>query len=131
MRHCSCALWLVVIVLPAVGCGKSTYEVSGNVTCDGQPLKEGDILFVPENPKLGPDAGKIVDGHYQFQAQPGKMRVQITANRIIPGKVGMMGEPVTGNYLPERYNEKTELRAEVGKDSPNHFDFDLHTDEKD
>jgi hypothetical protein len=54
------SLGLLLVVL--VGCGGNppTAEVTGTVTYDGRPLKEGTIIF--EAPGARPASGKIVDG---------------------------------------------------------------------
>lgn len=124
--------WIMLVVLPAVvvaaaGCGSGSklYEVEGNVTLDGQDLPEGDIIFTPEDPKIGPEAGKIKDGKYKLKAKAGKMKVQIRATREVPGKKGPMGtEPLLEDIIAEEYNEKTTLSADVGPGKTK-FDFPL------
>src|SRR5207248_8852791 len=109
------------------GCGDSgpkMYPVSGTVTFDDQPIPEGDIVFLPEEKQFGPDAGKIKDGKYAFRAKGGKKKVQIQASRLIPGKKGPMGEPAREDYIPPRYNTKTELTADVGSGT-SEFNFNL------
>lgn len=120
---------LAVAVLSLVGCGPSgpvTYPVSGTVTFDGQPLPEGFITFVPEG-DISPDAGKIVEGKFEFRAQAGKKRIEINANRTKPGaKVEpSMGAVPFEQYIPEAYNTKSTLTEEVKSSGENKFTFDL------
>ena len=112
------------------GCGPSvppTYPVSGTITYDGKPVTDGDILFVPLDRSLGPDAGKIDGGKYTLQAKAGKCRVEITALDIGPDTPIIQGSPVASNYIPARYNSKTELIVEVSADGNNVFDFPLES----
>lgn len=113
--------------------GPSMYPVTGSVEFDGKPVEDGDILFYPEEKELAPDAGKIVNGQYKLQAKEGRKTVQIRATRVVPGKTqphpsgGTM--EVREDYIPERYNTKTELTAEITAGSDNGVDFTL-TSEK-
>lgn len=83
--------WLTFMVALA-GCGDGRPErvpVSGIVVIDGQPVKRGNIKFVPEVGR--PSAGKIgEDGRFTLTcydgndgAIPGNHRVQVASNRII------------------------------------------------
>jgi hypothetical protein len=128
------AISLGLLVSFSAGCGSSpkgpaTHPVSGTVTFDGEPLKTGDIQFEPEAAGTGPDAGAIVNGKFSFRAKAGKKRVKITASRDVAGKTmkGAMGEdiPVREDFVPERYNAKTELTADVQPKGANAFDFKL------
>jgi hypothetical protein len=110
-----------------VGCGPDgpqMVEVSGTVKYDGKDVPDGDIMFVPENKAIGPDAGKIKDGKYAFKVKSGRHRVEITALRKIPGKKDAMGEDATEHAIPEKYNVKSELTVEVAPGKANH-PFDL------
>ena len=102
---------------------------------EGQPLKEGPISFFPQLDTKGPTAGaSIVDGKFTINAKkgplPGKFHVQITATRLTGRKIPAP-PPGCGytceieQYLPARYNTKSELEAEVTEDGPNRFEFDL------
>ena len=54
----------------------------------------------------------IADGRYSVEVETGKMRVEITASRIVPGKFSYAkGEkdPVGEKYIPARYNSRSEL----------------------
>jgi hypothetical protein len=124
-------LWVVVggsvLVASCSGAGPRTYPVSGTVTLDGQPLAEGDILFLPLDPALGPDAGQIRDGKFTFQAKAGPKRVAIRASR--PSRIPTaMGETtIWKNYLPSRYNSQTTLQAEVSPQGNNDFTYHLQS----
>lgn len=123
-------LWFACVMggwLAIVGCsssGPKTYEVSGNVTFNGQPVSEGAIMFLPADKSINPQGGIIKDGAYKLRAEAGSYSVQITATRPVPGKKGPMGEDAVEQYIPANYNEQTTLNAEV-KASENQLDFPL------
>jgi hypothetical protein len=83
-----CALAAFVML---VGCDgrPERVPVAGVVLIDGQPLKSGNIKFVPKSGR--PSAGKIgADGHFNLTCYDGNdgallgtHRVQIASNRII------------------------------------------------
>ena len=96
------------------------------MTLDGKPLDEGRIAFDGQDGKP-PEFGDIKNGSFELDVRPGTKRVGITATRMVkPNVPGMptMTDPVPMNYLPERYNAKTTLTAEVTSTSKE-FPFDL------
>ena len=119
-----------LFLLIAVGCGgpagPEMVTVKGSVTIGSKPLPRGDILFQPTDPKLTPSGGAITDGAYSVKAVKGDHQVKITASREVPGKttMGVSGTPipVIEQYIPAKYNTKTELKASVSKD-PTVADF--------
>jgi len=62
------------------GCGVSEAEVSGTVTVDKQPLKEGDIVFEESDKSKTPAAGKIVEGRYTLKGKNGAARFLVFLN---------------------------------------------------
>ena len=125
----SAPLLLLLMVLVA-GCGPSgpqRYPVSGTVTFDGQPVADGFITFTPEGDDLAPDADKITDGKFEFEAQAGRKRVEILANRQPTGGQidPVMNAVPLEQYIPPQYNSESTLSIEVKPDGENHFDFPL------
>jgi hypothetical protein len=140
---------MLLISLP--GCGSSgknkigRVSVSGDVTVEGTPLKEGTIRFVPTEETSGPSAAaSIKEGHYSIPVRTGpvsgKYVVQITAapDREI---AALMEDPVAmaaylkknrgrpkATALPEKYNRKSMLIVDVQPGEAN--DFDFHLDRK-
>jgi len=113
-----------------VGCGPSgprKYAVSGTVKFDGQPLEDGHIIFTPEDPSLGPEAGDIVQGEYRLEAHGGMQKVKVSASKAVPGTEGQgfRGLPLIEEYIPAKYNSATTLSAEVTPSGDNRFDFEL------
>jgi hypothetical protein len=102
------------------------YPVSGSVSLDGQPVANGDIMFVSLDGVRGPDPSKIKDGNYALKTTKGKKRVEISASKIRPGGArGGGGEPVPEEYIPTRYNMESKLGADVQPNNKNRFDFPL------
>ena len=125
------------LLLALNGCGDRAggrLAVQGAVTFDGQSLDGGSISFRPVAGTTGPTAGaKIVDGRFSIPTDKslfaGKYRVEITATRKTGKQVkdptfGAMVDQVA-QYLPGRYNRRSELTAEVRPGGPNDFKFDL------
>ena len=115
-----------------VGCGGPDgpvqVPVTGEVTLDGKPLEEGRILMRKVEGDGEAFSGEIRGGAYSLQAEPGKMSVEITASRIIPGKFDKANgtpEPVGEMYIPKKYNANTTLSAEVTPDGENQIPFVL------
>ena len=127
----SCIL-LGMIVLAGCSTGPRKYKVKGTVTLDGQPLPEGDLIFMPDDKNQHPEPGKITNGRFELMALEGKKHVQISASKIIPGsKVrGAGGEPVAEEYIPKRYNSPTELTYEVKPQAENIAEFKLDSKRK-
>ena len=130
---CLLGLWACAALC---GCGQDGRQaLEGTVTVDGKPLGEGDIVFFPQPGTLGPTAGgQIVQGHFSVAPEGGTLagtfRVEITATR----KTGeQVKDPTLDNalvdryeqYLPTRYNQQSELTAEVTETGPNRFEFPL------
>lgn len=132
--------WLPVIA----GCGGSEdgpprAGVRGVVTLDDRPLREGMIRFVPtggtEGPKLSvpivngrfetdDDVGPLVgshrveiestdDGGYPLNDEEGLLRLHANPQRIDVVQV------------PQNYNSRSTLSAEIQADSPNELTFEL------
>lgn len=118
------------------GCGDTggRVPVQGRVTWDGQPLDQGEIIFIPIQGTTGPTvAGPITNGQFSIPAKkgakPGRYRVEITADRKTGRKIQAdEGSSELGDereqYLPARYNDDSELIAEI-KDGKDGLEFKL------
>lgn len=114
--------------LVAAGCSGPTHApVAGRVTLDQADLPDGEIQFVHENPAFGPEAGPIAGGRFDLKARPGKNKVRITAARMT-GKKG--GFDFFENVVPARYNETTELTADIPNGGSPDLLFELKSDKK-
>jgi hypothetical protein len=132
MRKGLSGLSLSAILLLAFGCDSrpAMYRVTGSVSFDGQPVENGEIIFVSVEKGTAPDAGRIANGSYDMLVKTGKKRVEIRASRpVVGGKPNPMG-PVYHDYIPEKYNGRTTLLAEVTPDGENRFDYELKSGKK-
>jgi hypothetical protein len=127
----------LVLLLLVFGCGKRPLErgeIGGQVTLDGQLLKEGSILFTPMAGTKGTVAGgRIENGRYRLSAANGPAigwnSVAITASRktgaTLPQALGSQnGKPVDAvvEAVAPRFNSETILKVEV-KPGENSADF--------
>lgn len=118
---------LFVSFIACLGCdsGPSLYEIKGKVSFDGVPVAKGDITLRPEKPSTAPQGATIKDGSFQMKASEGKYKVEIISTRVVPGKKGPMGEDAIEEFIPQKYNTKTTLGAEVKSFGKNELIFEL------
>lgn len=108
-------------------------EVSGTVTMDGSPLSGAKVIFhlqgnTASNVKGVSNGTTDSAGRYTLfysprvtGAVPGTYHVSISK---------MADSEVAGEEtIPARYNANTSLKADVSKEGPNHFDFELKSKE--
>lgn len=122
---------LVASAVIFAGCGPggpATHSVTGSVTFDGTPVAEGEIIFRDAAGQMKSYGGRITDGKYAFDSEPGKKKVEITAMRDVPGEMDTTSNPgeevpLREQYIPEKYNDASELTTEVTGSAP--IDFDL------
>ena len=132
---CVGKLSIALLVIPllaslsASGCskpGRPGYStVTGRVTFDGQPLANGFVQFVPIGSKTPPESGRIANGLYRLESKAGKVSVHILSTRLTGKMDPVMGTAIEEMFIPERYNSKSELKADVGADKANAIDFSL------
>jgi len=128
-RRISVAALLLAASL--AGCGgvvDDSVPISGSVTLDGAPLPSGTITFLPSD-GVGPSAGaQIAEGKYETRAVPGPKQVTIVAQREKAGGTAAPNPhagPPTEQYLPAKYNTRTELKADVPAEGSETVDFAL------
>ncbi len=117
------SLHLLVALLLALlgGCGgNGLVEITGTVTYDGQPVQKGTIAFLPSDGKGPTVAAIIAEGKYTAKIFPGAKLVKIEGYKIV-GRGHVLPEnprspmvDITEPVVPARYNEKSELKAEIG-----------------
>lgn len=128
------------------GCKKSNVpdghcSVSGIVTLDSEPLKDGSISFTPNEVGKRGSSTNIVDGKYALKNQqallPGEYTVKINASRRYDLKTKQDAPPDADDtevgfesIVPEKYNKKTTLTASVTEKGSNTFDFELDSNKK-
>jgi hypothetical protein len=121
---------ILMVFLVLVGCGGEPVA-SGTVKVDGQPLEEGNISFFPVDGKSTTAGGPIKGGQYTVNVPTGTMKVVISKAKIVGYKKlyntpDAKQYPVTAEALPDRYNEKSELRLDV-KPGKNQKDWELNS----
>jgi hypothetical protein len=101
--------------------------VNGEVRFDDTAIPSGFIQFEPHDSKLPPESAPITAGRYSGIFRIGPSRVRISASR--PSKMinPDTGQPIDESFIPERYNAKTELSADVVANRTNTFDFRLQS----
>lgn len=119
---------LLVAVSLGNGCGSqrgpAKITIRGTVTLDGQPLPEGQVVFIPDDPVLGAAGGTIVDGRFTVTTYKGPHKVEVHCMKQVSRPVRPGGRPEDGitfvGIIPPRYNEKTTLTFDVQtpKDQP-------------
>jgi hypothetical protein len=92
-------------------------KVSGSIELDGTPIEDGYIAFLdPKNVQRSYGA-PIKTGRFSLALEPGVKRIEVTAQRLIPGKTvpGPSGGeiPAMESYIPEKYNRNSELTIEI------------------
>jgi hypothetical protein len=140
MQHRCLSLFCVSLFAACLlsGCGAkdplNRRAVSGTVTLDGQPLKQGSIAFEPLQPGGVSSGALITDGQYAVPADKGlpqgKYRVSVTAGGAAAAKLGPDGMPGDAGAAPKElipaiYNTASKLTAEVGETDSPQFDFQL------
>lgn len=105
--------------------------ITGSVSYRGEPIQQGRITFFPQQGTNAPLAGTVIEnGKYRVDSKGGAVVgnyiVKITAYRPRPTK--STGAPTDSRpgppdadmplqFLPEKYNRRTELTAAVPIDS--------------
>jgi hypothetical protein len=115
-------------ILLLMGCGpkgSATYEVTGTVTYEGQPLERGAIELVPDNTKQRAVEARIAGGKYTIRAPEGEATVRIYATRVSGPFNKEMGAAPETQYLHDNYNARSKLRVKVSGSGENIHDFKL------
>src|SRR3954468_14321556 len=107
-------LWMPLMICVAAGCGRSGVElapVTGRVTLDGRPLDTVDVVFQPTNGDPPSTTRTDADGHYEMLYKRGQTGARIGEHTV---RIGFTSNIVKNPpNIPGRYNQQSELRAEV------------------
>jgi len=124
-RLCVFGFFIVV----AVGCSSSSGDtpmtaVKGTINLDGKALSEGEVTFAMGN--TFSELMAVKDGTFSGKAAVGKNQVSVRAYKAGPPlSTDPMKAPTKINIIPDRFNIKTELQAEVTSGGANDFKFDV------
>jgi hypothetical protein len=106
--------------------------VTGTVKYKNQVIEVGSITFVPIDGDTQLGGAPIKNGKYEMTAQSGLLAGKYKVSISYPDPKGTPAEgdaPGASrdakNLLPAKYNDSTELTAEVKADKNNVIDFDL------
>jgi len=121
---CSTVVLATLTAILQAGCdqGPPVGNITGEVIFDGQPVKDGHVLFTPMD-GMGQTGGAAVrDGKFTAEKVPvGKMKVELHGNKVVgqqPAYEGVKNSPmidVVQEMLPAKYNSKSDLTLEVKK----------------
>jgi len=116
---------VALLAFALAGCSEpSHYKVVGEVTWQGAPVEDGQVVFLPEDPNVQPTAAKIVNGRYEAKVPPGRMKVEVHGQKDL-GYNAAMHQNTKAPFIPKEYNAKTTLAFEVEKNDKNVADFHL------
>lgn len=119
-------LVLSLLFLNLLGCGSSLVSVSGQVSYDRQLIEQGEIRFVPAEPRQRGHGAAIAAGEYSLELPAGNYQVQVTASRPVkatksdPSSVGMRED-----FIPAKYNTQTTLKTTISADQNEDLNFEL------
>lgn len=145
-RDCGVVFPLWVCLCMMSGCGESDgldrLHVKGTVTVNGAPLKNGRISFLPTEGTSGPATGTVIEnGQFEIPLEQGPMqgkhRIEIMAVRPTGQKIreGSGSENPDAfveeveQFIPPKYNLKSELTAELNEPNAQSVAFDLKLSE--
>ncbi|MEM8734839.1 MAG: hypothetical protein AAGG44_11480 [Planctomycetota bacterium] len=138
--------WFVsaACLLCLAGCGSAgSFEraaVSGSVSLDGKPLKDGVVRFVPKDGTPGPKLSvPVKDGRFAADRQDGPSvgshRVEIESldtggyelddEDAIDQLKAERKRRIAVDKVPEQYNTRSVLTAEVASGDLNELNFEL------
>lgn len=123
---------VLTISILVVGCSPATKgEVSGTVSIDGTPVENGMISFYAVDGNAPTAGGRILNGKYSVEVNPGLCRVEIRVSKAVGEKKlydtpDSPVRPILAEALPPKYNDRSELQLDV-KLGDNEQDYDLTT----
>jgi hypothetical protein len=121
-------------------------EVSGDVKLQGQPIKDGSIIFEPLDKQDTHSGAQIADGEYRVPKErglkPGKYLVRLTAgDGKTPARLSAREDKnpakhdaaapggstniLSMDLIPDDYNVRSKQQVEIRSDRVNRFDFDI------
>ena len=134
-------LLLAFVLVFVAGCGPGNplgrKAISGKITLNGAPLKDGSIEFVPLAADGVNSGAMIVDGAYSIVTAKGlpvgKYTVRIFSVQARGGEPGpnspssFASAPPGVDLIPPEYNTKSKHAVEVTAEGPNEFNYDIVT----
>jgi hypothetical protein len=118
--------WFAILSLATplmCGCGNSRpplAPVRGVAALDGKPLAYADIVFEPDTGRQS-SARTDEQGRFRLEYLPGIEGALIGQHTV---RIHRMDPDTFVDYVPPKYNAKSELRVKVAE-GPNQLDFNL------
>ncbi len=118
------------LALSLSGChdGPTLYTIRGEVTYQGQPVSQGQILFSDTNGVAPTARGTIENGTYTIKLTEGSKQVRITATqetgKMIEGAMDAT-YPEVVDLIPKQYNSATTLQTTIDPNGTRVVDFRL------
>lgn len=123
------------LVLASAGCGGTSglVNVEGAVAYDNAPVEKGMITFTPTTEGKQVRFAEIKQGRYEMKGelapQPGTYSVVVeglkkVSDPRVPDYAKDENGMVEKQYLPDKYNKKSELTIEI-KEGQSQYDFNL------
>jgi hypothetical protein len=122
----------LLVMTGGSGCGRRdppTTHLKGRITLDGQPVKEGNVSFIPLEANHGRGTTAVIaEGRYSARNVPlGKVRVHFNATKAT-GRTAIVSNlpvPEIIDVIPDKYRRGVEIEvAEVQVQQD--FDLDSH-----
>jgi hypothetical protein len=114
--------WIILLVLCGCSNQAPTGKVTGEVTLDGQPIKDGAVMFIPADGQGQTGGAAIKEGKFVAEQVPiAKMKVEIHGNKLTGRKIKAYDTPDSPvsdeivEAVPARYNFQTELTLDIKK----------------
>jgi hypothetical protein len=109
-----------IVALSGCSTGPAVGTVTGEVTFDGQPVKDGHISFTPVDGKGQTGGAPIADGNFRAeQVSATKMKVEIHGNKKTGKKIKAYDTPESPvndeivELLPPKFHVNSELTLDV------------------
>lgn len=117
------------LLLALSGCGGETVktpsvgEVSGMVTLDGNPLEGAIVIFEPDTTRSS-NGRTDAQGKYELMFNKEVKGAALGKHKV---RISRRDDPLKGarEALPAKYNQKTELTADVKTGKNENVNFDL------
>jgi hypothetical protein len=127
-------LVLGIVCSILTGCGGKLGNVEGTVKLNGKPLKGAIVMFQPQHEGRPSSGTTDEDGHYVLDYTPKERGAEVGTHTVtiqapVTKKDKFGEEIIIGDWVPSKYNTKTELKKEVTSGSST-IDFDIESNGK-